>query len=1259
MKFKIILFYLLSICLSVDFAQDLGHGDALNHAKNTLSGNQVRLTFFNWGSVGHQSNGSPTDYPGEFPIGTGETQLGSAEPYVASEVQVGDSAGVPIYVTPAIWSQGWDPNLFPHSLTGKNWGFEPLPGFINQTQKQNDPDHDAAMASEPYTWPNIWPDKMTDSKDPGWAGHWNGFFGKDQKNADEECYFVVDDYMYHQGFGQYSLPLPDSTDPSRGGLGLRMYVRGLQWSNPDAQDVIFWLFNIQNFGDLNLPRTVFGFNVGSSNGSRIGCSDNNIHNTAGAIYWRKPYQLAANYSITNVGCGGYSPVPWVGYSYLESPGNPFDGIDNDADANTASTPGGGTGHKITTSDFTRVITAGKDKIVLIDYNSPDYKRTIITAPKDSIVINYRGQRIVYTASNGKYVLTEVPYNGMDDNLNGLIDENDGVTNSDGSKFYLYIRSAQNNTDYLARNYLSTDSTTNGMDNLMIDERRDDGIDNNGNWDPKFDDVGLDGKPGTGDYGEGDGKPTSGKQPLAVLQSAGISLPSNAKPNYKGLYDTGLPGEPDIDKTDIQESDQIGLTSFKFYIYGSVTYSNFQQMWQFSQPGSFDVSSALTPGDHDYLFSSGFFPLLKGQSNFFSVALIFGLDSTQMLRNKKTVQTIYNANYNFATAPDLPKVKAVAGDHKVTLTWDDGAEKSFDRFLHTYDFEGYKIYRGTYQFLDAGNITDGYGYQRFLKPIAIYDKVDGKSGFFPKDIGGTGVLYNLGNESGLAHSFVDTNVVNGVKYFYAVTAYTSGDISKNIGPAETPMMVLINQSGKVSQLGSNVAIATPEAPAAGYQSAGFDINPTLETDLKTTAKVGINILDPDSLVNGDEYEISFLDQSMDKHFNGKTPINSNSRLLPTLTTGFVLKNNTQNITYDTVWFYQYAKTVDTTGGSDKTIIDTLQNLYNDNDGNPRTLSKIINGMKIFVYNPPDSPGVYNDPRDGIFNGVQTKGNISDTAVSGVGVKLFDLLGFQRGTRYPRDYRIVFYDSVLSMSSPVKIHFINRTTGAILPSAATLPATPANFKVFDINTGQELPFGFYDATKDPLAKKGMFSAGDYIVLFENLSLPNGKDSTLITYKISNGAAYDSAFYNRYHKLAGSGDTLNYYPNMELTSKAKYKFQVRGQKIDLQLAKTSLSDIKVVPNPYVVTSLYDPYNPYTTSGTGTRVVKFIHLPQQCTIKIYTVDGSLVKVINHSSSMRDGSEDWDLLNRDNMQVAYGVYVYYVDAPSIGKHIGKIMVIK
>lgn len=41
------------------------------------------------------------------------------------------------------------------------------------------------------------------------------------------------------------------------------------------------------------------------------------------------------------------------------------------------------------------------------------------------------------------------------------------------------------------------------------------------------------------------------------------------------------------------------------------------------------------------------------------------------------------------------------------------------------------------------------------------------------------------------------------------------------------------------------------------------------------------------------------------------------------------------------------------------------------------------------------------------------------------------------------------------------------------------------------------------------------------------------------------------------------------------------------------------------------------------------------------------------------DGTEDWNMLSQDNLSISYGVYIYYVDAPGIGKTMGKFAVIK
>ena len=76
---------------------------------------------------------------------------------------------------------------------------------------------------------------------------------------------------------------------------------------------------------------------------------------------------------------------------------------------------------------------------------------------------------------------------------------------------------------------------------------------------------------------------------------------------------------DIDKTDIDESDQIGLSSFYYFNFGVGPQMNDDnRLWDEMLPGYFNNSIQNT--DADFLFSSGYFPLLKQQTERFSIAL---------------------------------------------------------------------------------------------------------------------------------------------------------------------------------------------------------------------------------------------------------------------------------------------------------------------------------------------------------------------------------------------------------------------------------------------------------------------------------------------------------------------------------------------------------------------------------------------------------------------------------------------------------------
>jgi len=75
----------------------------------------------------------------------------------------------------------------------------------------------------------------------------------------------------------------------------------------------------------------------------------------------------------------------------------------------------------------------------------------------------------------------------------------------------------------------------------------------------------------------------------------------------------------------------------------------------------------------------------------------------------------------------------------------------------------------------------------------------------------------------------------------------------------------------------------------------------------------------------------------------------------------------------------------------------------------------------------------------------------------------------------------------------------------------------------------------------------------------------------------------------------------------------------------------------------------------------ILFTGLPAKCTIRIYTLGGDLVRVLQHESSFQDnnGTERWDLLTTYDRRIASGIYIYQIDAPGIGTKIDKFAIIK
>ena len=86
------------------------------------------------------------------------------------------------------------------------------------------------------------------------------------------------------------------------------------------------------------------------------------------------------------------------------------------------------------------------------------------------------------------------------------------------------------------------------------------------------------------------------------------------------------------------------------------------------------------------------------------------------------------------------------------------------------------------------------------------------------------------------------------------------------------------------------------------------------------------------------------------------------------------------------------------------------------------------------------------------------------------------------------------------------------------------------------------------------------------------------------------------------------------------------------------------------------------WSTSGITTEVMSLepgasaSHLPPQATIRIYTISGNLVRILEHADG--SGTEEWDVRTRFDLLVASGNYYYHVTTPDGRTHLGRFAVI-
>ena len=849
--------------------------------------------------------------------------------------------------------------------------------------------------------------------------------------------------------------------------------------------------------------------------------------------------------------------------------------------------------------------------------------------------------------------------------------------------------------------LSPGNAEDGIDNDgdgMIDESQFDGIDNDGDWRTWEDvngngvfDIGIDliwddvGSDGLGPEDEG----WPGPDPDGTE--------ANGRPDV---------GEPNFEITDNDEIDQIGLTNM--VIRTPTDFSrdipDDEVFWrdyiQPVPPSQFIIPSETA--DIIYVYSSGKIKLPRNTTERFAIAYLAGNDFNDILRSKNTMQNIYDADFNFAQPPNEPFVRVSAGDGEVRLVWDDAAERSRDP-IYGFDFEMYKVYRSTDpEFNDIKTITDAFGNPLLWEPIAQFDLVNGLFGAHPVPVGEFGVSYDMGTDSGLQYSYIDTDVQNGRTYYYAVVSVDQGyannfyedGISRlpnltPISPTESGKVIEVDIFDRITSLGRNTAAVTPQPPSIQY------IEPALDDGVERVSgfgsgRVDVSFVLPEEVSSdGHEYEFTFTD---DGRYRTLDP-----QLLDYgITNGFTFRNATTGevlATHDP----------DFTGSN---IFDI-----------PALNVRVYDGMKLKVTNPV-RPEVERAEWQRNTNRVRRPSMVGTVSVDG-----------SSNNRVPRDYELriaaLGADTSRSISAATRIPVnyevwdvtnpnntfkvpltVTEASPPLFPQD-TIPGVLTPGDVIDLRVGSvNSPFGIvYTASswrfrftapqpvQDRVATIRRESGELYDVLatyqVRGMHLrPYGNNLTgrrLIDF-LNGTATWYSAALDSMRNVPGLNTAIESFSTPALyrdelnqmyqdvmpvigdrflltTSKPfnasdVIRFKVSGNQLVQEIDPSVLDEIYVAPDPYIAVN---PLEPRATAlpGRGEQRIDFRKLPAQCTIRIFTTSGRLVKTIYHQGDGINSMASWDLRSDDGLNVAFGVYFYHIDAPGIGEKVGRFALIK
>ncbi len=689
---------------------------------------------------------------------------------------------------------------------------------------------------------------------------------------------------------------------------------------------------------------------------------------------------------------------------------------------------------------------------------------------------------------------------------------------------------------------------------------------------------------------------------------------------------------------------------------------------------------VPPGDRAFHLNVGPFSLSAGEEQEIHIAIMAGRPGetrTDAVADLKQTDTIIQkvADTYFQTipsAPEIPQLMATPFTDKIILDW--GENPTLTRTIETWNspdangtafkFEGYVVYQFSSAGPDAKRI-----------PIAVFDVKNGvKKVYAWRFIPEWGEWHRIpviqGRDSGIQHTFVvekdyltDSPLVVGKEYYFGVSAY-----SYNPHPQLLDDQVLESSPARIT--------VVPQAPPPGihYASQIGESLPVEHTAGKSTGIVKVTVANP-AMVRGSQYQIYFTieDDSSSANWGEvvwnlrrmddgavlieKHPVAMDAKAaIPALADGLSIR-----VVRPAKIFREF-RVVANAGGPLPEPVGAAAGWYGFPGGRP-TFGQQTNGSRWLIhqemadvvrYEPfesyvtrylPDGrwPGSYEIRFTGngeAYFAWSTGGihpipfevwNVGDMENPDDDYRLFVFVKDLESTKNLGEFNITHIDHAVSDESndPMTDSYYCVAPWDTSPGEVGYQALRA--RVASQSDSEVVASGYWHQVQPGVSVPGL--GGLVFVNWDGGYVPSGE------------LPWGNYPYNGL--IPEQGTVFQIVSNVPFTVADRYTITASPVEEGVELERTVVEGVTVYPNPYVAE------NPLASGGE--EFVYFYHLPRRVTVRIFSLDGALVRKLEKddaSQFMR-----WDLRNASGRRVASGIYIAHLQMVlSDGSQVQKVL---